>query len=411
VNDVVRLFRRQLESDLRGLPGSVGAHLSGERRLERAGNIAELRAEARPSVPPVIFDFVDGGAGDEATVDWNRADLEALALVPHALVDVTAVDTATTVLGRPIAIPIMGAPAGLCGLVHHDGEVALARAMRDAGSIYPLPAMSSYTIEDVVAAAPGAVWFQTYLWRDRGLVGELLDRAAAVDVDTVVVKIDVPVSAARDRDRRNRFGLPPRSTARTVAAALGRPRWTWNAVRRPRLTAANVALGEDDAVSIAAYVDRQFDPSADWHYLEWLRGRWPGKLVVKGILRPADATAAVALGAGAIAVSNHGGRQLDYATSTIAALPGIVEAVGDSAEVYLDGGIRRGSDVLKAVALGARACMIGRPLLWGLAVGGEAGARRAVELLAGELRAAMALAGVPDLAAAGADLIQAGGAR
>lgn len=397
MNDVVRLFRRQLESDLRGLPGSVGARLSGARRLERAGNIAELRAAARRAVPPVIFDFVDGGAGDEATVGWNRADLAALALVPHALVDVTAVDTATTVLGRRISIPILGAPAGLCGLVHHDGEVALARALRAAGSVYPLPAMSSYAIEDVVAAAPGAVWFQTYLWRDRGLVGELLDRAAAVGVDTVVVTIDVPVSAARDRDRRNRFGLPPRATARTVAASLRRPRWTWNAVRRPRLTAANVALGEEDAVSIAAYVDSQFDPAADWRYLEWLRERWPGKLVLKGVLRVEDAERAAAIGADGIVVSNHGGRGLDSSVASLDALPAIVSAVGGKLEVLLDSGVRRGSDVVKAVALGAKGVLAGRAPLYGLGAGGEDGVVRVLELLKTETARTMGMLGARDV--------------
>ncbi len=411
MNDVARLVRRQLGADLRALPASLAARAGGSHRLARAGTIAELRTAAGRALPPVIFDFVDGGAGDETAVAWNRADLERLALLPRALVDVTEVDSSTTVLGKRVSTPILAAPTGLCGLVHPDGEIALARALRTVDSVYSLAAMSSYTIEEVADAAPGSVWFQTYLWRDRGLVAELLDRARAVGIETLIVTVDVPRSAARDRDRRNGFGLPPRATARTVAASLRRPRWTWNAVRRPRLAAANVASSGHDAVSVAAYVDRQFDPAADWRYLEWLRARWPGKLLVKGILRPADAVAAVGLGADAIGVSNHGGRQLEYAASAISALPAVAEAVEDPVEVYLDGGVRRGSDALKAIALGARACMVGRPLLYGLGVGGEAGARRAVDLLTGELRATMALAGVPRLADADRDLVEVGGPR
>jgi isopentenyl diphosphate isomerase/L-lactate dehydrogenase-like FMN-dependent dehydrogenase len=396
MSDVLRLLAGQVADDLRALPTRGRA---AERRLERAGSIAEIRDAARAALPKVIFEFVDGGANDERTVRRNLADFDELALLPRTLVDVSDVDTTTTVLGQPVGAPILGAPTGLCGLIHHDGEVGLARAMHGAGSIYTLAAMASYTIEEVVAASPGPLWFQTYLWRDQGVVRELVHRAAAAGVHALVVTVDVPRSAERHRDRRNGFGLPPRLTARTLASGLRHPRWTADFLRRPRITAANVADGPagGDAVSVAGYVDRQFDPAATWDDLAWLREVWSGPLVVKGVLDPADARRAVELGADAVVVSNHGGRQLDHACSTISALPAVVDAVADTAEVYLDGGVRRGSDVIKALGLGARACLVGRPIVFGLGAGGTAGAARAIEILQRELRAALMLLGAPSV--------------
>jgi L-lactate dehydrogenase (cytochrome) len=247
-----------------------------------------------------------------------------------------------------------------------------------------------------------------YIWRDRGLVRELVERARAAGFLALVVTVDVPRAAGRDRDRRNGVGLPPRVTLRSLAGGMVRPRWSAQFIRHPRMTTASIAGrggSAEDPVGITAYVNNQFDPSAEWDDLAWFRELWDGPLVIKGILAPADARHAVGLGADAIIVSNHGGRQLDHAPSTIRALPPVLDAVGSDAEVYLDGGIRRGSDVLKAIALGARACMIGRPLVYGLGAGGEAGARRAVEILEQELRTAMALAGCPSLAAADRSLI------
>lgn len=396
MSDVLRLLAGQVADDLRGLPSRGRA---ADRRLARAGSIAEIRDAARAALPKVIFEFVDGGANDEHTVRRNVADFDAIALLPRTLVDVSDVDTSTTVLGQRIAAPILGAPTGLCGLIHHDGEIGLARAMHGAGSIYTLAAMASYTIEEVTAASPGPLWFQTYLWRDRGVVRDLVDRAAAAGFGALVVTVDVPRSAERHRDRRNGFGLPPRLTARTLASGLRHPRWTADFVRRPRITAANVADGPagGDAVSVAGYVDRQFDPAATWDDLAWLREVWAGPLVVKGVLDADDARRAVEHGADAVVVSNHGGRQLDHACSSIGALPAVVDAVGDAAEVYLDGGVRRGSDVVKALGLGARACLVGRPIVFGLGAGGTAGAARAIEILQRELRAALMLLGAPSV--------------
>jgi len=295
-----------------------------------------------------------------------------------------------------VALPLLGAPMGLNGLVHHHGEAGIARALHDAGSIYVLGAMASYSIEEIAELAPGPSWFQMYVWKDRALVQELVERARAAGHLALVLTVDVPRAAARDRDRRNGFGLPPRATMRSLAGGLVRPRWSAQFIRHPRMSAASVAGhggGPDDPVGMTEYINRQFDPSVTWDGLAWFRDIWGGPLVVKGILRAEDARTAVDLGANAISVSNHGGRQLDHAPSTIRALPAIVDAVGDEVEVYLDGGVRRGSDVLKALALGARACMIGRPLVYGLGAGGEAGARRAVAILSQELNTAMGLAG------------------
>jgi len=402
MSDVVRLLRDQLAAEVRMLPRRARPGAAARRRLQRAGSVAEVRAAARRALPRVIHDFVDGGAGDELTVRRNVADFEAIELEPRTLVDVAQVDLSTELLGRRLALPIVGAPTGLCGLVHGDGEVALARGLHAAGSAYALAAMGSYSIEEVAAAAPGgALWFQTYLWRDRGLVRELVARARAAGYEALVVTVDVPRAASRDRDRRNGFGLPPRITPRSALDGLLRPEWTYRFLTRPRLTAASVAdgrLADGDSVSVAAYVDRQFDPAADWADLAWLREQWEGPLVVKGVLSAADARRAVERGAQAVAVSNHGGRQLDRAISSIRALPAVVAAVGDRAEVIVDGGVRRGVDVIAALALGARAVMVGRPIVFGLGAGGEAGVRHVLEILERELRGSLALLGCPRVA-------------
>lgn len=401
MSDLARLLARQLLDEARALPRRGARRLGGRPDVAACATTDEIRAAARRALPKVIFDFVDGAAGDEWTARRNIADLQALEIAPRILVDVSVVDTGTTALGTPIALPVIGAPTGLTGLVHHEGEVGLATGAHRAGSIYTLAAMSSYSIEEVAAASPGPTWFQTYVWRDRGLVAELLGRARAAGMTAAVFTVDVPVAAARDRDRRNGFGLPPRATFRSVASGLRRPAWSWAFLRDPRITAANVAAdphAAGEAISVAGYINEQFDPRADWSALEWLRGVWDGPLVVKGLTRAEDARQAVALGADAVVVSNHGGRQLDHAPTTIRALPAVADAVGADAEVFLDGGIRRGTDVLKAVALGARAVLVGRPLVFGLGAGGAAGVERAMTILGDELRTAMTLAGVARIA-------------
>ena len=319
-------------------------------------NLTDLRRAARRALPRSVFEFIDGGAEDEVTLARNRRDFGDLVLVPRVLRGVGEVDTSTTVLGQRVAVPFLAAPTGLSTFAHPSGEVGVARGVHGAGSLYLLSASAAHSPEEVAAAAVGArPWFQLYLWRDRGRVRELLARVREAGFAALALTADVPVSGRRERDLRNGF---------TIGGA-----------------------------GFAARVNAQMDPALTWETVEWLRSEWDRPLLVKGVLHPADAVRAVACGAEGVIVSNHGGRQLDGAISSIAALPAIADAVGGDAEVYLDGGVRRGTDVLKALALGARACLAGRPVLYGLATGGEAGARRAVELVRDELATAMALMG------------------
>jgi isopentenyl diphosphate isomerase/L-lactate dehydrogenase-like FMN-dependent dehydrogenase len=400
VKPVFELLGRQVADDLRAFPGVAAGYFSDDARAQRCLDIADCRRAARRAIPGAIFDFVDGAANDEVTARANCSDFDRLRISPRALVDVSNVDMSTSVLGQRVSLPILGAPTGLTGLVHHRGEAAVATALHAAGSVYVLSAVASYSIEEMAELAPGPRWFQLYTWRDRGLVQELLARAQAAGYSALVVTVDVPLAARRMRDVRNGFGTPPRVTARSLGEALLRPRWTRDFVRRPRAEMANLVgrgAAAGDSVTLATYLNTQFDPTLSWSDLEWLRGVWSGPIVVKGILRPEDATQAVDAGAAGIGVSNHGGRQLDHAPSAITALPAVVDAVGDRAEVFVDGGVRRGSDVLKAIALGARACLVGRALLYGLAAAGDAGAARALTILSDELKLALALAGCQSL--------------
>jgi L-lactate dehydrogenase (cytochrome) len=396
MHPLIELVKAQLAGDAQAITTALRHPEWDARRADRCATIADLRALARRSVPRAMFDFVDGAAQDEVTATRNRGDYERWALVPRMLQGLTAVDLRTEVLGQSFAAPLLGAPTGLTGLVHPHGEIGVARAMHAAGSAYVVSALASCSIEELAAAAPGPTWFQLYMWRDRGFVQELLARAQRAGFTTLVVTVDVPRAGARERDGRNGFGIPPRLTVRTLAGAARRPRWAARFVREPRMqpgNAANRATGATDALSIVDYLDAQFDPSVTWADISWLRERWPGPVVVKGLLRPEDAREAQSVGAQAVVVSNHGGRQLDHAPSSIAALPGIVDAVGDDLEVLVDGGIRRGTDIVKALALGARACLVGRPLVYGLAAAGDAGAQRAATILVDELRLALWLLG------------------
>ena len=400
MNEFISFLGRQLAEDARTVGPRLRARLTDE-RVQHCGTIDEMRSAARRRLPKVMFDFVDGGAGDEVTERRNRSDFAELEIRPRTLADVSTVDLSTTVLGEPVAVPLLASPMGLNGLVHHAGEAGIARALHAAGSVYVLGAMASYSIEEIAAVAPGPTWFQMYLWRDRDLVQELMGRALAVGQRVLVLTVDVPRPAGRDRDRRNGFGIPPRMTMRTLAEGLVRPRWSAQFILNPRMSAASVAGhggGAQDPVSISGYINQQFDPGTTWDDVAWFRERWNGPIVIKGILTAEDARRAIAVGAEGIGVSNHGGRQLDHAPSAIRALSEIADAVGGEAELFMDGGIRRGSDIFKAIATGARACLIGRPLVYGLGAGGETGAHRVVEILTEELRATMGLAGCRSIA-------------
>lgn len=397
MNDFAELLVSQLGADLRSLPERVRERLSPEGQIARVGTIAELRAIAKRRVPRVVFDFVDGGAGDEVTLRRNIAELRATELCPRVLVDVSDVSTATTVLGEPVSLPLLSAPMGLIGLMHPAADVAIARAMNEAGSVSVLAAMASCPVEEVAAAAAGPLWFQAYIWRDRGLVADVLRRAQAAGMSVLVLTLDVPCASNRDRDRRNGFSIPPRVTLKALAGGALHPGWSAAFVRNPRIRWGNMPGDRMSAATLRAQTDRQFDPSATWDDIAWFRERWDGRLVVKGILHPGDARQAVRLGAEAVIVSNHGGRQLDGAPAAIRALPTVADAVAGDAEVYFDSGIRRGADIVKALALGARACLAGRALAYGLGAAGEAGARRAVEILRHELRLVLALTGCPSV--------------
>lgn len=371
--------------------------------MARMLTVADVRRRAKRRLPRAIFDFVDGGAEDERTLRWNQTGFADLEFRPRVLVDVSRRDQATTVLGQHVALPILLGPAGLARLVHPQGEVAAARAAGRAGTAFGLSTGSSTTIEDVAAAADGPLWFQLYLWRDREVIEGLMSRAEASGYDVLCLTVDVPMVGQRERDLRNGMRIPPRITVSSALDAARRIRWVRDFLLQRSITFENFlgieGAASDSATDLGSFVNRDMvNPAASWEDLAWVRDRWPGKLVVKGILTDEDARRAVDTGADGVVVSNHGGRQLDSAPATISVLPEIADAVGDRAEVFLDGGVRRGSDVVKAVALGARAVLLGRPWFYGLAADGEAGVLSVLEILKAEVDRTLALVGRPTLA-------------
>ena len=360
--------------------------------------IEDLRRIARRRLPRAIFDFVDGGAQDELTLQANRSAFQRVALAPRVLTDVSQRDASITLLGQEIALPLVIAPTGLAGLLWRKGELALARAAEQAGIPYCLSQMAACAIEEVARASTVPFWFQTYLLKDRGINEALMQRAGRAGCQVLVVTVDTKTQGSRDRDVRNGFTVPPRPTLRNLLDMAWRLHWLRGVALGPRVTFANLAdslVGGDDIISIARFAAEQYDFSVDWSDIDWCRTRWRGKLAIKGVLTPQDARQAVEHGADALIVSNHGGRQVDGVPSSLAALPAVVDAVQGRAEVILDGGVRRGGDVLKALALGARACMAGRPFLYGLAAAGERGVSQAIGLFAGEIDNNLALLGRP----------------
>jgi isopentenyl diphosphate isomerase/L-lactate dehydrogenase-like FMN-dependent dehydrogenase len=368
--------------------------------LTRALNIDDLRRLARRRLPRAVYDFVEGGAGDELTVARNRAAFERLLFEPRVLVDVSKREQSTVVLGERVATPVILSPTGMAGLSWPKGEVAAARGAHDAGTIYTLSTHSSCSIEEVAAGAPGPLWFQLYVWQNRDLTRSFVERARAAGYRALLLTVDVQVISRRERDLRNGFTIPPRVTLRNVVDTLRRVGWVRRVLMgQPRLTLANLVgapgAPRTDIVTLAGVANRQVDPSIAWADLAWFRSLWSGPLLLKGVMTAADARKAAEHGADGLVVSNHGGRQLDGARATIEALPEIVDAVGNRMEVLLDGGVRRGADVVRALALGARAVMVGRPYLYGLASGGQAGVRRALEIFANEVDHVLALTGAP----------------
>jgi 4-hydroxymandelate oxidase len=349
--------------------------------------VDDYEAIARERMDRAAYDYYAGGAGDERTLAANRAAFDRIALRPRVLVDVSAIDTSTSVLGQPLDVPIMLAPTAFNRLAHPDGEMAAARAARGAGTIMIGSTLSTCALEEVASACGGGLWFQLYVYKDRGMTRELVARAEACGYRALVLTVDTPLLGRRYRDIRNRFVLPEGMTMKNFEAALtSAERW-----------------GEHS--SFAAYVHDLFDATLTWSAVEWLKAQTRLPVLVKGILTAEDADLAVRSGVSGVIVSNHGGRQLDGATASIDALPEVVDAIAGRADVLMDGGIRRGTDVLKALALGARAVCIGRPYLWALAAAGEDGVRDVLRLLRDELSLAMALSGRPTVAAIDRSLV------
>ena len=358
--------------------------MTESRNLTEPLNLREYEQCAREILLQPIYDFYVGGAGDEITVRENERAWAGLRLRPRVLVDVSACETSTTILGQPAAMPLLTAPCALNALAHPDGELAVARATAEAGVVQVVSTLSSYSVEEIAAASSGIRWLQLYCYRDRGLTKALVERAEAAGFGALCVTVDVPMPGLRERDIRNGFKVPPHIRAANFEQAI-----------------PDTAEGS----ALLAYVADQFDPSLTWDALDWLRSITRLPIVVKGILTAEDALLAVQHGVVGIVVSNHGGRQLDSVVSTAEALPEIV-AVAENAEVYVDGGIRRGTDILKALALGARAVLIGRPYLWALAVSGEAGVAHVLQHLRDDLKLSMALAGCPKLSDIDSQLIR-----
>jgi L-lactate dehydrogenase (cytochrome) len=367
-----------------------------ERRLERALTIADLRAIAKRRTPRSVFDYTDGAAESEISLQRARRLFSEMELQPSILRNVADVDLSTTILGRRSELPFAFAPTGFTRMMNHEGESAVVRVAERIGIPYALSTMGTTSIEDVAAAGPEArKWFQLYVWNDRSAGEDLVKRSAAAGYEALMLTVDVPVAGARLRDVRNGFTIPPSLTVKTVLDASMHPAWWANLLTTRPLTFASLSSWDG---TVAELLNQLFDPTMTIDDLNWLRSIWDGPLIVKGIQTVEDARRVVDAGADAIVLSNHGGRQLDRAPTPLRILPAVRKAVGTEAEVYLDTGIMSGADIVAALALGADACLVGRAYLYGLMAGGERGVARAAEILTTEVRRTMALLGVPSVA-------------
>ena len=376
--------------------------------------IDDLRQLARRRVPRAFFEYAESGSYNEETLRANRTDLEAIKLRQRILVDVSSRSLDTTIIGQNIAAPFVLAPIGLCGMQHGDGEILSARAANAAGIPFTLSTMSICSVEDVAEATGKPFWFQLYVIHDRGFSKDLLERAKKAKCNVLVLTVDLQVLGQRHRDIKNGLTVPPEIRLKNIIDVATKPAWAWSILNGRRKTFGNLAghvEGMENVNSLAAWIEHQFDPALSWKDVEWIKNIWPDKLVLKGILDAEDARTAVKVGADAIVVSNHGGRQLDGAPSSISALPKIADAVGSDVELMFDGGIRTGADVLRALALGARACMIGRAYIYGLGAGGQAGVAKAINILEKELSVAMALTGVNSIKEIGPHVLANGEAK
>ena len=371
-------------------------------------NTEDLRRLARRRIPRAIFDYADRGAYDEHTIAANRADLAALNLRQRVMIDVSDRSTATTMAGQAATMPVAIAPTGLTGLFHGDGEIHGARAAEAFGVPFTLSTMSICSIEDVAAAVTKPFWFQLYVMRDRGFCESLIGRAADAGCSALMLTMDLQIMGQRHRDLKNGLAVPPRLTLANALDIATKPAWAARVLFGKRRGFGNLmghVKGGSSLGTLSEWIASQFDPSLSWKDVEWVRKLWPGKLIMKGLLDADDARMAAEVGADAVVVSNHGGRQLDGAISSIKALPRVVAAIGDKTDVWFDGGIRSGQDVLKAMALGAKGCLIGKAFLYGLGAMGDAGVTRTLEIIQKELDVSMALTGTRSIAEIGPQVL------
>jgi L-lactate dehydrogenase (cytochrome) len=379
--------------------------------MDKVTCIEDLRELARRRVPRAFFQYADHGSYSQSTLRANRADLDAVRFRQRVGIDVGTRDLATTIAGEPASLPLALAPVGLCGMQFGDGEILACRAAQAAGIPFCLSTMSICSVEDVAAAVREPFWFQLYLMRDRGFVRDLLGRVIAARCSALVLTLDLNVLGQRHCDIKNGMSVPPRMTVANLASIAARPAWAVSILRGRRRSFGNLAghiAGAGSLRSVAQWTAAQFDPTLNWADVEWVRGMWPGRIILKGIVDAEDARIAAGLGVSAIVVSNHGGRQLDGAPSAISALPAVAAAAGSDTEIMFDSGIRSGQDVLRALALGARSCMIGRAYLYGLGAAGQQGVARAIQIIRDELDVSMALTGITSVAAAGPHILAPG---
>lgn len=363
-------------------------------------NVEDLRVLAEKRVPRMFYDYADSGSWTEGTYRANESDFQKIKLRQRVAVNMEGRTLRTTMVGQDVAMPVALAPTGLTGMQHADGEILAARAAEAFGVPFTLSTMSICSLEDIAAHTKGSFWFQLYWMRDREFMEALIERAKAARCSALVLTLDLQVLGQRHKDLKNGLTAPPKPTIRNLINLATKPRWCMGMLGTRRHTFGNLvghAKGVSDVTSLSVWTKEQFDPKLDWADVEWIKRRWGGKLILKGIMDEADARLAADSGADALVVSNHGGRQLDGAPSSIEALPAIADAVGSRIEVWMDGGIRSGQDVLKAVALGAKGTMIGRAFLYALGAMGEAGVTRCLEILRHEMDITMAFCGRTDI--------------
>jgi L-lactate dehydrogenase (cytochrome) len=381
-----------------------------ERRLRKVASVEDLRRIAKRRLPSGVFDYIDGGAEDERTLAANTAGYSSLEFRPRVLRDVSSIDTSTTLFGRPVSMPIVLAPTGFTRIAHSAGELAVARAAERAGIPWSLSTMGTRSIEDVAAVSDGDKWFQIYTWRDRGLVQELVGRAGAAGYTTVWLTVDTAVLGRRERDVRRGMTLPPKLGLGTLVDGALHPAWTWDFLRHEPITFANIVGRSDEdgssAVSLAEHVKRQFDQALSWDDIDWLRSFWDGDIVLKGIQTVEDAKQAVAVGVSGIGLSNHGGRQLDDAPIPVELIEPVRQEIGEQATIICDGGVRRGSDVVKAIALGADVVSLARPYYYALGAAGERGVDWVLEFFREGIEQTMALTGCRTLDEIQRDLVR-----